>query len=165
MQPVNLPRNCNPGQGTSLLVPLSQYMHSAQVEIGLGGAKMEAEVIMVSSVMTAEAILGLNFLLSTRLTSTCAGNELYWVRTNRVFPSEMREPSRITNILLRKPEIRPPFSDNEVMAMVNQVFDEGTWNLEGLEGQRTPAFVARALVSSNSVGFPVRLLNPRSETV
>ena len=49
------------------------------------------------------------------------------------------------------------------MACLEEPPGNGTWLMEGTQGKRVPALVARALVNANTSRVPVRLLNPRAE--
>ena len=58
----------------------------------------------------------------------------------------------------------PPTSEVEVMGHVNGNISEYPHILEQLTHKRLPVRVARALVIPSSLGVPVRLMNPTSET-
>ena len=137
------------------------------VDLDFAGEKLPAEVIVVSP-LTTEAILGLDFLCKHRATIDLEKRQLYLGDRRCTLP--LCEPNpRVPDL---KPSVRaletfdiPPYSEMEVQACLQEPVTEGAWLLEGAEGKRLPASVARALVQPTNDRVPVRLLNPRPGSI
>ena len=125
--------------------------------------------VLVVSPLTAEAILGLDFLQKHGGKIDLPNKRLH-LSDRRISlplqaPPMLSSPTKkIAVRAIERIEIQPG-SIVEMMAKVDQADANGTWLLEESDRHRQPASVARALVQVSSGKVPIQLLNTRAETV
>ena len=139
---------------------------ASTAEISFAGETFRFPVLVASS-LTADAILGLDFLDKNRCTLEMANKVLRF--PDRGISVSLQDSSLEPHIVQARVTLEetlriPPFSEMEVMAKVDGEIHEGTWLLEECKSRNLPVRVARALVSPVTTTVPVRLLNLSSET-
>ena len=138
---------------------------TATTEIAFVGETFQFPVLVGSS-LTADAILGMDFLDANKCTLEMANKVLRF--PNRVSIS-LQDPSSQPHIIQAQVTLEetlsiPPFSEIEVMAKVSEGLYQGTWLLEECKLKNLPVRVARALVNPVTPTVPVRLLNLSLDT-
>ena len=140
---------------------------SARVALELEGEQLVIDVVVVSP-LTTEAILGLDFLKEQRASIDLAQEKLYLAKQRctvpLIEPSPRLADNRVKVRMIATVQI-PPCSELEVMACLEEPVEQGTWLLEEVAGKRAPTAVARAILQPTSTLVPVRLLNPRHESI
>ena len=141
---------------------------SATVDLHLDGHSITTDAVVVSP-LTAEAILGLDFLHEHQAHIDLPNHQVYLAQRGIFLPLQAPlQPSTVTSRIavraIEKLEIQPR-CEVEIMASVDQLGVQGTWLLEESTRMHPPASVARTLVQVVSNQVPVRLLNTRSEPV
>ena len=124
-------------------------------------------MFVVTEALTIEAILGLDFLENNGCTLDLRCRSLTLADSTTIPLSSEVKPESTTQLAVSvMSTLRiPPTSEVEVMGHVNGNISEYPHILEQLAHKRLPVRVARALVIPSSLGVPVRLMNPTSETV
>lgn len=150
---------------------VSTDLHSVSMDVGestdLAGEKLQAEVVVVSP-LTTEAILGLDFLREHKATinlekeQLCLGDRGCVLSLSK--PTQ-RAPDMKPSVQTLEAFDIPLCSEVEVQASLQEPVGEGPWLLEGVEGKRLPAAIARELVQPKANRVPVHRLNPRPESV
>ena len=151
---------------------LLQVRGQTQVDIVLSGVQFKVQTLVVSPLST-EAILGLDFLQQHGATvdldksRICLGEKHKHLMLPMEKSGENTTPSHSTVLVSMPDTVRvPPNSEIEVIAAVQGHMCAGPVLLE--EGKKRLAAavaVARAVVEPRDGQVPVRLLNPRNETV
>ena len=139
---------------------------ASTAEISFAGETFRFPVLVASS-LTADAILGLDFLDKNRCTLEMANKVLRF--PDKGISVSLQDSSLEPHIVQARVTLEetlriPPFSEMEVMAKVDGEIHEGTWLLEECKSRNLPVRVARALVSPVTTTVPVRLLNLSSDT-
>ena len=139
---------------------------TATTEIAFAGEIFQFPVLVASS-LTADAILGMDFLDANKCTLEMANKVLRF--PNRGVSISLQDPSSQPHIIQARVTLEetlsiPPFSEMEVMAKVSEGLHQGTWLLEECKSKNLPVRVARALVNPITRTMPVRLLNLSSDT-
>ena len=124
-------------------------------------------MFVVTEALTIEAILGLDFMENNGCTLDLKCRLLTLADSTTIPLSPEVKPESTTQLaVLEISTLRiPPTSEVKVMGHVNGNISEYPHILEHLSHKRLPVRVARALVIPSSLGVPVRLMNPTSETV
>ena len=135
-------------------------------EITFSGETFKFPVLVARS-LTADAILGMDFLDNNKCTLEMANKVLRF--PDRGVSISLRDSSLQPHIVqagvtLEETLSIPPFSEMEVMARVSEGLHEETWLLEEYKSKNLPVRVTRALVSPVTTTVPVRLLNLSSDT-
>ena len=136
---------------------------------------LEGNIFNVPFVATGdilvEAILGLDFVESNHCVIDCGHRNLTFPSRRlslELLPqgsSKTEKNIAVGLILTQKVAIRPA-SEMEVMAALEDTTSrKGTWIVEGNRAGRYGVMVARSVVCPTSQTVPVRLLNPREESV
>ena len=136
------------------------------IEITFSGETFKFPVLVASS-LTADAILGMDFLDDNECMLDMANKVLRF--PNRGVSISLRDSSSQPHIVQARVTLEetlsiPPFSEIEVMAKVGEGLHEGTWLVEECKSKNLPVRVARALVNPVTTTVPVRLLNLSSDT-
>ena len=123
--------------------------------------------MLVASSLTADAILGMDFLNANKCTLEMANKVLHF--PNRGVSLSLQDPSSQPHIIQAQVTLEEtlrilPLSEMEVMAKVSEGLYQGTWLLEECKLKNLPVRVARALVNPVTPTVPVRLLNLSSDT-
>ena len=138
----------------------------AEVELCLAGECFKVETMVVSP-LTSEAILGLDFLRKYKATISLGDEELFLAKGKLRVPlrSSTRKEKSTHPIRAVEEFHIPPRSEMIIMAQMSEPVNEGSWMVVSEWSDRPPAAVARALVTPKWGKVPVRLLNPREESV
>ena len=118
-----------------------------------------------------EAILGLDFVESNHCVIDCGHRNLTFPSRRlslELLPqgSSKTEKNIAVGLILTQKVAIPPASEMEVMAALEDTTSrKGTWIVEGNRAGRYGVMVARSVVCPTSQTVPVRLLNPREESV
>eukprot|EP00731_Ephydatia_muelleri_P020755 Em0013g482a len=136
---------------------------------------LEGNIFNVPFVVTddilVEAILGLDFVESNHCVIDCGHRNLTFPSRRlslKLLPqgSSKTEKNIAVGLILTQKVTIPPASEMEVMAALEDTTSrKGTWIVEGNRAGRYGVMVARSVVCSTSQAVPVRLLNPREESV
>ncbi len=146
-----------------------QVRGSVEVTVRIADRHFKPRIVVVDG-LTAEAILGLDFLESYHCTLDIGGKTLHFANLELRVPLRGSESNTRSNtatcarVTIAETRQVPPYSELEVMASVSGEARSATYILEGTR-LKTAAMVARALVSPTDGKVPVRLLNPRSEPI
>ena len=150
--------------------PLKVHGQS-KVTLNLAGETFTTNVIVVSP-LTSPAILGLDFLRKHNATINLHRQLLTFDRMDeQSIHVPLQDPARVPEVYsvrAREPLHIPPCSEIMVMGVTTSTESSPRnqqWIVESNWGQRSPVIAARALVKPQVDGVPVRLLNPREETV
>ena len=132
--------------------------------------------IVIAEALSAEAILGLNFLAQIQAKIDLANQKI-------VLPDDLElllakggstdcgnnttdQLVHILSVCLLEGLKISPLSKNKVMAsVVDQVADDKQWMFEAVERSRLPVAIARAVVRPKLGQIPVQLVNARSTVV
>ena len=136
---------------------------------------LEGNIFNVPFVVTddilVEAILGLDFVESNHCVIDCGHRNLTFPSRRlslKLLPqgSSKTEKNIAVGLILTQKVTIPPASEIEVMAALEDTTSRnGTWIVEGNRAGRYGVMVARSVVCPTSQAVPVRLLNPREESV
>eukprot|EP00731_Ephydatia_muelleri_P014191 Em0007g1501a len=138
---------------------------------------LEGNIFNVPFVVTddilVEAILGLDFVESNHCVIDCGHRNLTFPSRRlslKLLPQGSSKTEKNKNIavglILTQKVTIPPASEMEVMAALEDTTSrKGTWIVEGNRAGRYGVMVARSVVCPTSQAVPVRLLNPREESV
>ena len=135
----------------------------AQVQISLGGRCFQSQVVIVSG-LTADAILGLDFLEANGCTIDLGKKTLHFQDCNlslSLDTSIQSSPATVCVAVVSTLQV-PAYSEMEVMAKVEKPSVPGLW---AVEGETDQIMVAHAVVDASADLIPVRLLNPSNEVV
>ena len=124
--------------------------------------------VVVASALTAEAILGGDFLESNRCTLELGKRMLRFTTRGVAIAIQNSSPEPVivqARVTLTETVQIPAFSEKEVVAKIDKPLREGVWLLEGDQSGRLPVSVANALVNPVPLYVPVRLLNAQRESV
>ena len=163
-----------PWTGNSLVgvdgTPLTLHGYT-DLTIRLSDIPFTATVVIADG-LTTEAILGLDFLLANQCILDMGKRTLHITRHP---PIPLIQPHPVPNFPITVALVDtvriPPACELEVLACVpthnnlDPPLPAQPCILEQACTKKLPVCVARALVTPSSKGFPVRLLNPGSETV
>ena len=135
---------------------------TAAVVFKIGSCSFSMEAV-VSDVLTADAILGLDFLEEHKCT-IAAGRKLFTLRDGEVsvpLDSSNKKHDQITTevIHLSQTVSIPALSEVEVMAHCKTSVSGGSWLVENSLGNKGSIVVARALITPQDGCIPVRLVN------
>eukprot|EP00731_Ephydatia_muelleri_P005167 Em0002g1343a len=135
---------------------------TAAVVFKIGSCSFSMEAV-VSDVLTADAILGLDFLEEHKCT-IAAGRKLITLRDGEVsvpLDSSNKKHDQITTevIHLSQTVSIPALSEVEVMAHCKTSVSGGSWLVENSLGNKGSIVVARALITPQDGCIPVRLVN------
>ena len=141
---------------------------SAAVALNLPEVSFPIQVVVVEH-LTAEAILGMDFLTTNHCTIH-VGKELEFPALGVSVP--LTCCSTVTQRVTAKPGVFlvkmvkiPPASEMEVMAAADIIDPHQDWVLEGEQRVKLPIMMARAVVRPVEGRMPVRILNLGTETV
>ena len=147
---------------------LFKCLETAQTEIKLAGEIFNSNLV-VADALTAEVILGLDFLEHNNCTIETGQRKLHFIERgiSVALQTSRMESARVSHVRVTLGEtVRVPASSElEVMARTSAPVDGGIWLLEKTSSERVPVMVARAVVAPNELGIPIRLLNTRTEAV
>ena len=139
----------------------------ACVELELEGNTFMTDIVVVSP-LTAEAILGLDFLQEQQASIDLANKTLHLREKGCDIPLRDPTPSHQSSAVQLVRAVRtvevPPGSSMEISASTN-VAVEGVWLLEEASDKCLLFAVARALVEPTSTTIPVCILNSSEEPV
>ena len=135
---------------------------TAAVVFKIGSFSFSMEEV-VSDVLTADAILGLDFLEEHKCT-IAAGRKLFTLRDGEVsvpLDSSNKKHDQITTevIHLSQTVSIPALGEVEVMAHCKTSVSGGSWLVENSLGNKGSIVVARALITPQDGCIPVRLVN------
>eukprot|EP00731_Ephydatia_muelleri_P025917 Em0018g17a len=135
---------------------------TAAVVFKIGSCSFSMEAV-VSDVLTADAILGLDFLEEQKCT-IAAGRKLFTLRDGEVsvpLDSSNKKHDQITTevIHLSQTVSIPALSEVEVMAHCKTSVSGRSWLVENSLGNKGSIVVARALITPQDGCIPVRLIN------
>ena len=135
---------------------------TAAVVFKIGSCSFSMEAVL-SDVLTADAILGLDFLEEHKCT-IAAGRKLFTLRDGEVsvpLDSSNKKHDQITTevIHLSQTVSIPALSEVEVMAHCKTSVSGGSWLVENSLGNKGSIVVARALITPQDGCIPVRLVN------
>ena len=124
--------------------------------------------VVVAEPLTAEAIMGLDFLEKNKCVIQADKRILTFARDGisvpMIRPSAQPHAARISVNLIQSLQI-PACSEQEVMAQMEEKICGGTWMIENEQSMNLPVLVARELVSPTDGNVPVRLFNPTNQSV
>ena len=136
---------------------------------------LEGNIFNVPFVVTddilVEAILGLDFVESNHCVIDCGHRNLTFPSRRlslKLLPqgSSKTEKNIAVGLILTQKVTIPPASEMEIMAALEDTTSrKGTWIVEGNRAGRYGVTVARSVVCPTSQAVPVRLLNPREESI
>eukprot|EP00731_Ephydatia_muelleri_P012465 Em0006g1359a len=136
---------------------------------------LEGNIFNVPFVVTddilVEAILGLDFVESNHCVIDCGHRNLTFPSRRlslKLLPQGSSKTGKniAVGLILTQKVTIPPASEIEVMAALEDTTSrKGTWIVEGNRAGRYGVMVARSVVCPTSQAVPVRLLNPREESV
>ena len=123
---------------------------------------------MVADSLTTEAILGRDFLSNNKCVIDVAKSLITFgtvgVTLKLNCTTGVSQIAHVSITLSDSLQV-PACSEVEVMADVPDAVSGGTWIIEGTSSSRPALLVARMLVTPASKSVPVRLLNPRTNSV
>ena len=124
--------------------------------------------VVVVSPLTADGILGLDFLQTQRASIDLDKEQVHLAECNCTIslhrPSLQPGNTRVKVRAEKTLEV-PAYSEIEIMACLERPILGGMWLLENVVRKHTSTVVARALVQPTPTHVPVRLLNPMPESV
>ena len=126
--------------------------------------------VVVVSGLTADVILGLDFLLANDCTIDAGQSKLNFPHENLSVTLGARGGRQMSSseipVSLGVSVSVPAYSEMEVMAKVPSELSRGTWIFEGMDYRKQKTIAtARALVSPHIGQVPVRLCNPGGKAV
>ena len=150
-------------------VPLKLY-GTMKVEVKFNGMeKMYPVEVQVAESITTDIILGRDFLQENHCNVKLGEHNQLHFTTEKTTINFGRGNDRTTvasvDISIAESVVVPPLSEMEIMVQVPQVDTPTTWLMEPNGDQRHAVVVARAVVDPRTGRVPVRILNPRAETV
>ena len=140
---------------------------TAFVDIEIAGEHFHTQIV-VASALTAEAILGGDFLRDNQCALEIGQRRLSFGGRGVAITMDdtSAEPVIVqARVTLDETVHIPAFSEKEVPARINKQLREGAWVLEGDRSGRLPVSVANALVNVTSHYVPVRMINTQCEPV
>ena len=133
-----------------------------ELELKMGEEIFQTKVIVADG-LTAELILGLDFLEEHNCTIEIGKKTLHFIdRGTSVTLQGSGEITMTIGVAMGETVQVPAYSEMEVMVNLTQTPTSGTWIMEG---DTTPIIVARSLHNNSTGEIPVRLLNPTAESV
>jgi len=131
---------------------------SATVQLTIAGVEFRHRFIVADQI-TADAILGIDFLEANKCVLNLAKGELS-IGEKRVSLSSHSNIETVgcAKVTLTATVTVPAGSEMEIMGHVHSAI-QGTWLVEGDETNTLPACVARALVSNQDDIVPLRVVN------
>ena len=134
----------------------------------MGGEQFDIRLVVVDQ-LTAEAILGLDFLRKNECIIDTAQGRVNFAAKAVAFPLlPSEETDTRIQVVLQETVHIPARSELDVAGAAKEGREsEAVWLLQPERSQRIPVLVAHAVVTCNSTDsfVPLRLLNPRSEPV
>ncbi len=154
-------------EGTAL-----QVYGTAEVPVEFAGETFQVRTI-VADALTTEAILGLDFMEAHGCTLDTREKQLQFadrrVVANLSRSTDLASCAVQARVTLEETVRVPGLSEMEVTGTVRGLpagVDREVWLMEGERSKRMAAMVANAVVKPNDNNHvPVRLVNPREETV
>ena len=144
--------------GTSL-----QVNGQAKIDLSLEGHCYPTDIVVVIP-LTTEAILGLDFMKKNEVTVDLGKGQIFIGKQPTVqIHQKPRFLSQAVSVCIKESIRLPPFSEQVVMACVEECSLEGTCIVEKLPGNLLPCAILRALVEPHIGKVPVRFLNPKPE--
>ena len=140
----------------------------AKVNVSFDGAEFPTQVVVADS-LTTEGILGMDFMKEYSCNIDIGKDILTFKSGGKAVKLQQQSSSTTSGIqsvdvILAEPVRIPACSEIEVMARAEiSRMEADSWLLEATT-DRIPVMVAHAIVKP-SEGVPVRLMNPRSESV
>lgn len=123
---------------------------SASVPVAIGKATFNHEFIVANEI-TAEAILGLDFLEAKRCVLDLAGGKLQIAdQTVTLKAKSSQSDTHCAKVTVLKKTVIPPRCEMEVMAHIPK-----TWLLEGLQFKELPICVARSISIPKEQTLPI----------
>ena len=133
-----------------------------ELELKMGEEIFQTKVIVADG-LTAELILGLDFLEEHNCTIEIGRKTLHFIdRGTSVTLQGCGEVTMPIGVAMGETVQVPAYSEMKVMVNLTQTPTSGTWIMEG---DTTPIIVARSLHNNSTGEIPVRLLNPTAESV
>ena len=133
-----------------------------ELELKMGEEIFQTKVIVADG-LTAELILGLDFLEEHNCTIEIGRKTLHFIdRGTSVTLQGCGEVTMPIGVAMGETVQVPAYSEMEVMVNLTQTPTSGTWIMEG---DTTPIIVARSLHNNSTGEIPVRLLNSTAESV
>ena len=130
---------------------------SILVPVAIGKATFEHDFIVANEI-TAEAILGLDFLEAKKCVLDLAGGKIQIAGQTVTLTAKSTPDTQCAKVTVLKKTVIPPRSEMEVMARIDSE-EPGTWLLEGLQFKELPICVARCISSPNKQTLPIRVIN------
>ena len=148
--------------------PLQVAGHT-RIKITLAHVTLTHPVLVVDSLLS-EGILGLDFLQDNECSVNLAkGKDAMYVGPQKVvvpLSSARTKVCECVNVIVARTMRIPERSELEISAVTQDpICDGGTYLLEGVEGGKSSALVARAVVSPINNTVVVRVLNPHKEVI
>ena len=144
----------------------------ADVEVSFSGVNVQAEFI-VAKALSADAILGLDFLEQNRCVINAEQRVLY-LKGRALALSNTESTSKTMSVdakaVLYESLCLPPLSEVEIMVKVkSESVSTDVCLVEAAPLKELPVIVANALVrpieSNKEITIPIRLINPSSDSV
>jgi len=121
---------------------------SISVPVAIGKATFDHDFIVANEI-TAEAILGLNFLEAKKCILDLAGGKIQIAgQTVTLTAKSTSSETQCAKVTVLKKMVIPPRSEMEVMACIDSK-EPGTWLLEGFHFKELSICVARCISSPN----------------
>ena len=137
------------------------------VDIEIAGEHFHTQIV-VASALTAEAILGGDFLGENQCSLEMGQRLLRFGNRGITITMDDRSSKPVivqAQVTLCETVRIPAFSEREVPARIDKPLRDGVWVLEGDRSGRLPVSVANALVDVTSYDVPVRMINTCCEPV
>ena len=131
---------------------------TVSVPITIGSMTVQHDFIVAKQI-TAEAILGLDFLEAKKCILDLAGGKMQINDTSlSLIPQPSTKKVQCAKVTIKESLIIPSRSEVEIMAHLHNK-EEGTWLLEGTQFRKLPICVARVLTVPKNQSVPIRIVN------
>ena len=131
---------------------------TVSVPITIGKVTLQHDFIVAEQI-TAEAILGLDFLEANKCILDLASGKMQITdQTVSLISQPSIKKVQCTQVRVTENLTIPPRSEMEIMARIHSK-EEGTWLLEGTPFKELPIYVARALMAPRKQNVPIRIVN------
>ena len=134
---------------------------SVTVEVEIAGETFCTRMV-VASALTAEAILGVDFLEYHNCTLEIGKRVLRFANRGVAIALQGSSPEPVivqARVTMEETVRIPALSEREVTARIDKPLQEGVWLLEGDWTGRLPVSIANALINPASPCVPVRMIN------
>ena len=138
------------------------------VVLNIAGIDLPLQIVIANG-LTAEAILGLDFMEAQESTID-TGKKLFTLTRHGVSLPLSRHGAEVQSypcmsVRLQETRCIPRQSEIEVVAQVDHLITGGNWIVEQDPKRSLPVMVARAVVSPNRGEIPIRVMNVGNDAI